>query len=242
MLVKASIFATVLICTVVGLSHIDFRELYNGMYPVNGLRRGVLTLCHQAEPTFVRAVESNRIGCYDSMPDPVELAIGWVRTSTRLAAMRRPTPVELAERLLVAAATERQIERPGEKRFTGYAMLPAAFVRPCEDAAKGLLAAAPAADLVLVSPDDHLARRLAGAETPSLAALGVMPRAGRATATTPAELPILTLGGAGNSGSPDSTRSMAAALIDPAVAADFGSDSALLLMPRTAAPGCKTPA
>src|SRR5260370_14453371 len=206
MLVKASIFATVLICVVVGLSRVDFRELYNEMYPVNGLGRGVLNLCHEAEPPFVRAVESDRIGCYDSMPDPVELAIGWVRTSTRLAAMRRPTPVELAERLLLAAATDRRIDRLGEKRFTLYAMLPAASLRPCEDAAKGLLAAASTSDLVLASPDDHLARRLAGADTPSLAALGLAPRARRAAATTPAGLPILSLGGAGDSDSPDRAR------------------------------------
>ena len=200
MLVKASIFATVLVCAVVGLSRVDFRELYNGMYPVNGLRRGVLNLCHQAEPTFVRAVESNRIGCYDSMPDPVELAIGWVRTSTRLAAMRRPTPVELAERLLLTAATERRIERFGEKRFTLYAMLPAVSLRPCEDAAKGLLAAAPTSDLVLASPDEQMGRRLAGGATPSLAALDLLPRA---AAPKQAELPILSLGGAADSGSSD---------------------------------------
>src|SRR5712691_5856664 len=100
MLVKASILATVLICAVVSLSRVDFRELYNEMYPVNGLRRDVLNLCHQTEPTFVRAIEADRVGCYDGMPDPVERAIGWVRTSTRLAAMRHPSPVELAERLL----------------------------------------------------------------------------------------------------------------------------------------------
>src|SRR5438128_2190210 len=134
MLVKASIFVTVLICGLVSLSRVDFRELYNEMYPVNGLRRGVLTLCHQAEPTFIRAIEADRVGCYDGMPDPVERAIGWVRTSSRLAAMRHPSPVELAERLLAEAITQRQIERFAEPRFTGYAMLPASAVRPCEDA------------------------------------------------------------------------------------------------------------
>src|SRR5260370_4152094 len=128
MLVKASIFATVRICTVVGLSHIDFRELYNGMYPVNGLRRGVLNLCHQAEPTFVRAVESNRIGCYDSMPDPVELAIGWARTSTRLAAMRHPTPVELAERLFAPPPTARRLARARDDRVPASSPPPPPFV------------------------------------------------------------------------------------------------------------------
>src|SRR5712692_7650748 len=150
MLVKASIFATVLICTVVGLSHIDFRELYNGMYPVNGLRRGVLNLCHQAEPTFVRAVRSDRDGCYDSMPDPVELAIGWVRTSSRLAAMRRTsTAVELAERLLVEAATQRRLDLLWPRRFTGYGTMQAVALRPCADPATGPALVAATTDLAL---------------------------------------------------------------------------------------------
>ena len=41
MLVKASIAATALIFAVGSLSSIDFRELYDEMYPVNGLRRVV---------------------------------------------------------------------------------------------------------------------------------------------------------------------------------------------------------
>src|SRR5712692_11816985 len=131
MLVKASIVATALISAVVSLSSIDFRELYDGMYPVNGLRRDVLGLCHQAEPTFVRAVRSSRDNCYDSMPDPVELAIGWVRTSSRLAAMTRtPTAVELAERLMVEATTQRRFDLLGPRRFTGYAGVPAAALLP----------------------------------------------------------------------------------------------------------------
>ena len=137
MLVKASIFATLLIVGVASLSRVDYRQLYDEMYPVNGLRRDVLSLCHQAQPTFVRAVEADRVGCYDGMPDPVERAIGWVRTSSRLAAMRHPSPVETAERLLVAAAAERRINRLVEPRFTGYAAMPAA-ARPCEDAPSAL--------------------------------------------------------------------------------------------------------
>src|SRR5712692_8795269 len=110
------------------------------MYPVNGLRRDVLGLCHQ-----------------------VERAIGWVRTSSRLAAMRRtPTAVELAERLLAAAATERRMDRLGARRFTGYSTMPAAALPPCVDAAKGLTLVAATQDLALAQPNDRLARHIAG--------------------------------------------------------------------------------
>ena len=103
MLVKSSIAAVAVIAAVVSLSRVDYRELYDEMYPVNGLRRDVLHLCQDVKPTFVRALQTDRVSCYDSMPDPVEIAIGWVRTSSRLALMRRPTAVELAEKFLVEA-------------------------------------------------------------------------------------------------------------------------------------------
>src|SRR5436190_12156435 len=108
MLVKASIAGAALIGAAVSLISLDFRELYNEMYPVNGLRRDVLGLCHEAKPAFVRAVRRDRENCYDSMPHSVELAIGWVRTSSRLAALQKtPTAVELAERLMGEEAARR---------------------------------------------------------------------------------------------------------------------------------------
>ena len=145
-----SIAATALVCAVVSLSSVDFRELYNEMYPVNGLRRDVLGLCHQAKPTFVRALQSDREGCYDAMPDPIELAIGWVRTSSRLAAMRRtPTAVELAERLLAEAAMPGRDDLLRPRQFTGYVTMPAMASRPCAGAAPQLATAAATGDLAL---------------------------------------------------------------------------------------------
>lgn len=269
MLVKASIAATALIVAAVSLSSVDFRALYNEMYPVNGLRRDVLGLCHQAEPTFVRAVRSNRDNCYDSMPDPVELAIGWVRTSSRLAAMRRtPSAVELAERLLVEAAAERRIDRLGPPRFTGYAAMPASALRPCEDVAKGLAVAAATTDLALAEPNDRpandrlandrLARPIAGSEDTALAALGLAPRGVRRAPGAPLarepELPVLSRQGsswgAGNSGPPDGAQASASPALAAAPGAaalfealpDLGDGAALSLAPRAAAPGCRTPA
>jgi hypothetical protein len=251
MLVKVSIAATALVCAVVALSSINFRQLYNGMYPVNGLRRDVLNLCHEAEPTFVRAIRASRDNCYDAMPDPVELAIGWVRSSSRLAAMRRPpSPAELAERRLVEAATQGRFDLLGPRRFTGYATMPAAL-RPCEDPATGLAATAlvPMNDPLA---NDRLARHIAGGGDAALAALGLAMRDAQAGSPRGPELPVLPLGGAAGSSSPDGAPAPArtasaraasgAALFDPMPAAGLGDSSALSLAPRAAAPGCKTPA
>ena len=44
MLVKLGIAAAVLTYATVSLASVDYRELYNEMYPVNGLKRGVLEI------------------------------------------------------------------------------------------------------------------------------------------------------------------------------------------------------
>lgn len=234
MLVKASLAAGALVCAAVMLSSIDFRQLYNEMYPVNGLRRDVLNLCHQAEPTFVRAVEADRVGCYDSMPDPVELAIGWVRTSSRLAAMHAPTPVEVAEHLLVAAIREHRLDRLGPQ-FPSYAMVTGGAAYGCDDG-KTTPAVAAKSDLALALPDDSLVLRLVRGDRALMAALGLGPSDRRPDKT----LPILSLGGAGGSGGPET--SDRASLADPVPAAALGDD-AVPLQATPAAPGiCRTPA
>jgi hypothetical protein len=237
MLVKASIFATAAICAVVTLSQVDYRQLYDGMYPVNGLRRDVLTLCHRAEPTFIRAIEADRTGCYDGMPDPVERAIGWVRTSSRLAAMRRPTPVEMAERMLVVAAAENRIDRLAEPRFTGYAALQTASLRPCEPAPKGLQAIASTLDLSLASREDR-ALGVVNGEPDALTALGLPPRVARVAKTRQPDLPVLSLGGAGDTAAPAPARVAVSTSLGPAL----GADSDTLPLLPVAAAGCKTPA
>ncbi|MGE5271431.1 MAG: hypothetical protein ACM3JG_17355 [Thiohalocapsa sp.] len=240
MLAKASLTAGAVLSAAVAFASIDFRQLYNEMYPVNGLRRDVLNLCHEAKPTFVRAIEADRVGCYDSMPDPVELAIGWVRTSSRLASMHQPTPVEVAERLLIAAIGERRLERLTPAQFTGYAMATggAAYPAPaCEEGAGEMRPAAPAAELALKLPGERLALRLAHGEDAASYGLG---RGIRPVAPAAAELPVLSLGGAGDSVAPQEIGDRA---LVRAPAADAGGDPApLLLPPLPAAASCRTPA
>jgi hypothetical protein len=251
MLVKASILAAALISAGASLSSLDFREIYDGMYPVNGLRRDVLNLCHEVEPTFVRAVSSDREGCYDSMPDPVERAIGWVRTSARLEAMRRiPTAVELAERVLAEAVATHRLDRLGPPQFTGYATLPSAAIRPCDDAAIGLRPVAAAPALSLVDPGGRLPRHVAARDdgAAALAALGLAPHAAPLAArlhlAREAELPPLPLSGTTDPVVSDSARpafraASAAALLDLVPAPGDGADAPLAS--RVAAIGCKTP-
>ena len=221
MLVKSSIAAVFAIAAVMGLSRVDYRDLYNEMYPANGLRRDVLNLCQDFKPTFVRALETDRIGCYDSMPDPVERAIGWVRTTARLAAMRHPTPVEQAEKVLIEATLRGRDELLQPLQFTGYVAQPAA-VRPCK--ATALALATEAAPVALARSDE-----------PALAAIGILPGGNRAEQRAAKALPVLPIGEAPQAiavGAGDAV----SGLLDAAAAAGLG-DSA-----PTPGAGCRTPA
>ena len=224
MLVKASIVAAVLIAAAVPLSRVDYRGTYDEMYPVNGLKRDVLSLCHNTRPTFIRAIRSDRTDCYDSMPDAVDLAIGWVRTSDRLAAMNRvPTPVELAERVLAEAVIRGRLDGPELPRFIGYLAAPAA-VRPCRTTA---LALAAGANPALGESDERLARRLATGGDAALAGLGLGPDRDAAAAQHEDRLPVLPLSGAMPAGFAH----------DAAPLAGVGSEP-----PLASASGCRTPA
>jgi hypothetical protein len=195
MLVKASILATILVAATVTATQVDFRELYNEMYPVNGIKRDVLGLCQQAEPTFIRAVKADRTSCYDSMPDSVEQAIGWVRTSSLLAELNnKPTAVELAEKLLA------QRIKTGAfgivPQFTGY-VVPAPPTRPCPDIARGLVPLPTEADAKSTRSADRLARRVSGNDAAALTALGLAPQGAAQPASTRDQgLPVLPLNGA----------------------------------------------
>lgn len=193
MFAKIGLAIVVAICAAVPLSRIDYHELYNEMYPVNGLKRDVLGLCTATKATFVRALRSDRIGCYDSMPDSVDLAIGWVRTSERLALMKPPTAIERAEKMLAEALMRRRLGLPGPQ-FTGYIATPEA-ARPCRATALASLGAN--ADIPLGESDERLARRIAKGDDAALAALGLPPRSDARDSAGTRGVPVMPLG-AGN--------------------------------------------
>lgn len=193
MLIKASIAAVALMCAAVSMSSIDFRELYNEMYPVNGLKRDVLGLCHTARPTFIRAVRADRVNCYDSMPDSIDQAIGWVRTADRLAAMKAPTAIEMAERMLLTSMLPGHPGSPAPRHFTGYVAAPAAG-HPCMASALAPLAGS--SSLPLDEPNERLARRIAKGDGATFAVLGLAWGATRRDAPGEPALPVLPIEGA----------------------------------------------
>lgn len=191
MLAKIGLAVVLLVCAAVPMSQVNYGELYNEMYPVNGLKRDVLNLCTSAKATFVRAVASDRVNCYDSMPDNVDLAIGWVRTTDRLLAEKVPSAVDVAEKLLADMAARQRFGLTGQPEFTGYVTMPPA-ARPCEVAA--LQPTAGAAN-PLTESDARLAQRIARGDGAALAAIGLAPQGGMQRGGQDGALPVLPLTG-----------------------------------------------
>lgn len=224
MLAKIGLAVVVLVCAALPLSQVNYGELYNEMYPVNGLKRDVLGLCTVAKSTFVRAIASDRINCYDSMPDKLDVAIGWVRTTDRLMAEKPPTEVQVAEKVLAAAVMRQQFGLAGQPLFTGYVTAPAA-VRPC-----AVAALQPAAN-PLMETNEHLAQRIAKGDDPALTALGLAPRQQMQRGAREAALPVLPLTGArprvasGNSAARD-TASPADPMMRPGLGDSAGAAAA----------------
>ena len=87
MIGKAGLVAAIAITAIVSGRHVDMRGLYDQMYPVSTLKRDALYLCHESDPTFVRASGKDRSSCYSNMPHAIALALGFVHPSSALAGL-----------------------------------------------------------------------------------------------------------------------------------------------------------
>jgi hypothetical protein len=104
MIGKKSFVAIALVSGFIGAHSLNPRELYNEMYPVETLKRDTFRLCHQVDPTFIRAVKVDREACYDSMPNAIEVALGRVHPNGALAIASLLDPSHQAELLIQLAA------------------------------------------------------------------------------------------------------------------------------------------
>ncbi len=116
MLGKAGLVAAIAVAAIVSGRSIDMRSLYDQMYPVSTLKRDVLNLCHENDPTFVRAWRGDRVACYSGMPHAIALALGFIHPSTALAELF--SPFGGADSLLAAAGLAGQLTMSREPPLT----------------------------------------------------------------------------------------------------------------------------
>src|SRR5580692_5910387 len=108
MLGKVGFVAIVLVSAGVATHPLNPRELYNQMYPVEALKRDAFHICNDADPTFIRAVWSEREACYNSMPHIIAVALGRVHPKEALTLAALTDPSRRAELMMMLATPPRQ--------------------------------------------------------------------------------------------------------------------------------------
>jgi hypothetical protein len=254
MLAKISLAAAIVACSAV-LASVDLRELYDEMYPVSMLKRDAFGICRQADPAFVRARQSDRDECYDSMPHDFALAIGWVGPRSPLANQSiYPGGYPPAEMLLAGFARLPEIGAAGPRQFPGVGHLPAVDASACDEAPRSFAHPAGLPQPVAASHAGFapLPRRepppgYDRTQDTALAAFGLAPRGAHRGTEKPLPLPPLTWSAAGAFG--DSSEAGGAqsstSLLDAMPSADLGDPLSFPMASPAAFPaasGCRSPA
>lgn len=133
MIGKAGLIAAIGVAAVVSGRSIDLRSLYDQMYPVSTLKRDVLYLCHEHDPTFIRAWRSDRVACYSGMPQAIALALGFIHPSNALSQLF--SPYGGPDSLLAAAGLSDAVTMSREPPIGAD---PTAGKAPCRAAVAGL--------------------------------------------------------------------------------------------------------
>ncbi|GEM_PF-3061755 len=250
MIGKAGLAAVALIAAVVGGRSIDLRALYDEMYPVNTLKRDAFNLCHQSDPTFIRALQDDRESCFDRMPHSIALAIGRVRPNSALAQLFSPSGRPPDQGLFSPTGETGSWADAYRRRAIGPR---AATATPCGGVAPGLIAPGLTASGLAAAPAGAIDTATAlemlgvGGRKPggtALADLGLV-LGDRRTALARDPIPSLDgrLGTApalaapnfGANPSRDVNRAQVMALLDTVMATDLGD------APASPGSGCSAP-
>lgn len=204
---KAGFIAVGLVFAAVGMQTLNPRELYREMYPLEPVKQDAFQICDQADPTFVRAVGSDREGCYDRMPHVMAVAMGRLKPADDLAWQRPADPSREVELAMLLAATPPRQPVTVPRSFSNTAWMQA-LARPCGER-----------------------RAMPSAGSLTLAGLPPAPPDIRAVAGT-SRLPVIALLPTGVPGaSPARAGGDAAAAASPLPAPDIGDDAAPAIVP-----------
>lgn len=136
---RLTILATVLGLGAIGAHSIHPRELYQEMYPLEPVKQDAFHICDEADPTFVRAVGTEREACYNKMPHIMAVAMGRVKPGGALSMEALTDPSREAELLLTLASLPPQQPITTPRSFSNVAWA-RAMTPTCE--AKPVLPAA----------------------------------------------------------------------------------------------------
>jgi hypothetical protein len=129
---KIGLVALALISAAIGAHALNPRELYKEMYPAEPVKREAFHICDEADPTFVRAVGTEREACYDKMPHIMAVAMGRIKPGGALTRQAMTDPSREAELLMVLAMTPPRQPITAPRSFSNTAWV-RALSPPCAE-------------------------------------------------------------------------------------------------------------
>jgi hypothetical protein len=228
---KVGFVVIAMIFAAIGARSFSPRELFHEMYPLEPVRQDAFRICDEADPTFVRAVGSEREACYNKMPHIMAVAMGRVKPGGALSMEALTDPSREAELLMrLAAMPPRQpITTPRSFANTAWvnALAPTCSPKPVLPAVDY---AAPKA-----LPPAPGSGRAAALDMAIRSNLPPLPHGAQADVAQPAPLPVITLGPSAAAAPVVIGKAPAAA---PLPAPDIGDDAAPAIIPLAPTATC----
>jgi hypothetical protein len=128
---RAVVVVTAAIFIAVGAHSISPRELYHQMYPLEPVKQNAFQICDETDPTFIRAVGSDREACYNKMPHVMAVAMGRVKPESALSTDALIDPAREAQLILMLASLPPQQPITEPRLFSNTAWV-RALTPPCD--------------------------------------------------------------------------------------------------------------
>ena len=183
---RAWFLTAAVVFAVIGAHSLNPRELYREMYPLEPVKRDAFNICDQADPTFVRALGTEREACYDKMPHVMAVAMGRIKPGRALSTQALTDPAREAERLMALAVMPPRQPVTAPRSFSDTAWV-RALTPSCADQR---VQPAPASGGVMPPPGTG---RAASIDIAIAKNLPPLPRGAQPTGPEHSQLPPMTL-------------------------------------------------
>lgn len=227
---RTGFIAVALVSAAIGAHSLNLRDLYHEMYPLEPVKQDAFRICDDSDPTFVRAVGTEREACYNKMPHVMAVAMGRIKPGGALSREALVDPSREAELLMTLAAIPPRQPVTAPRSFSDTAWL-RALSPACGDrqAVPALAFAAPGG-----LPPAPGTGRAAALNDFARGKLPALPRAAAAAGRNAAPVVALSPGHLGATADGADT----VAGFDPLPAPDIGDLAAPAIVPLAPAKSC----
>jgi hypothetical protein len=232
---KTGVAAVALIFAAIGAHTLRPRALFHEMYPLEPVKQDAFRICDDSDPTFVRAVGTEREACYDKMPHVMAVAMGRIKPGGALSTQAFADPSREAELLMTLAAMPPRQPITVPRSFSNTAWVRALTPSCAERRVLPAMANAMPGAL----PPSLGTGRAAALDSATGKNLPLLPRGIQPTAPQHSQLPVITL-------VPDGPKTASAAGIgdhsnpafSPLPAPDVGDDATPAIIPLAPTNSC----